>query len=226
MHTREASMCPAFTSAVDAVFHIRLHHAIAPATAAGVEPVVAVPGRPAEVGLQHRVAARGEETRPPVEREVIARVGSAVYQQHERQFARLDSHRQREIGGDLGAVACTVLDRATLAQMLGRGELRIALADHAQLLGGRVVDVVRAGVAGLFAEQQHARAISRPGLQRHVSALEPRLHGRGDLRELGIEKLLLRQILGPAHAHDAMAPRIADRPDIAAWRSLQTFHRR
>jgi hypothetical protein len=47
-----------------------------------------------------------------------------------------------------------------------------------------------------------------------------------DLRELDIEKLLFRQILGPCHADDTMAPLIPDRPDIATGRSLQTFHRR
>ena len=59
-----------------AVFHVRLHHAITPSAASGVEPVVTVSGRPAEVRLQNRITSRGEKTRPPVEREVIARVTS------------------------------------------------------------------------------------------------------------------------------------------------------
>ena len=96
--------------------------------------------------------------------------------------------------------------------MLGRGELRIALADAGAASGSRrrrrSTRRRRRPVRRTTA-RACGRA-TRTGSSRSRSS-NMRLHGRVDLRELGIEVLLLRQILGPAHAHDAVAPRIADR---------------
>ena len=76
----------------DAVGEVVLH-AAAPLAIAGLDPAAAIAARSAEVGLEHQIAAGGEELRPDVEAQGVARLRSAVRQDDHRQRARVGAGR-------------------------------------------------------------------------------------------------------------------------------------
>ena len=95
-------------------------HLVAPLLVAGVEELLAVAGRAAEVRLQHRVAAIGEELREVVEAPAVARPRAAVRQHDRRQVLRRDALGQRQERRDLepvrGRVAHGLHGRHVLAR--------------------------------------------------------------------------------------------------------------
>ena len=75
-------------------------HLVAPLLVAGVQELLAVARRAAEVRLQHRVAAVGQELGEVVEAPAVARPGAAVRHDDRRQVLRRDTLGQRQEGGD------------------------------------------------------------------------------------------------------------------------------
>ena len=162
----------------DALGHQVLHapgdvvlHLVAPLLVAGVQELLAVAGRAAEVRLQHGVAAVGQELREVVEAPGVARPRPAVRQHDERQVLRRHALRQREEGRDLQPVRGRVADRLHAGQVLARDPLAHLVLER-QLLRLAVEEVALAGlgVAGGGHEQSWSSAVD--GAQREVLARE------------------------------------------------------
>ena len=146
MPTRLGSAMP-LDEVLDAPGDVVLH-LVAPLVVAGVEELLAVAGRAAEVRLQHRVAAVGQELRhccspscrAPTDRR--AAPGS-------RGGSSLDALGQREVRGDLEPVRGLVAHRLHGGQVRAR-ELFADAVLQRELLAGAVEEVgfTRFGVAG------------------------------------------------------------------------------
>ncbi len=163
----------------DAVQQIGLHLP-GPLLAAGRLEGVAKARRAAELGLQHRIAARGEELGPPVEFELVPRGRSPVRQDDEGGLAGSRAgRRQGQIGAHLQPVPGLVGDPACLSET-GPGQFRIGGADRRQLPLGRVEqEPLRRKVRGLDADHD-AAAVLRPVREPDPPA------GKGVL-ELGVQ---------------------------------------
>ena len=93
-------------------------HRTGPLPVSGVEEVLAVSRRAAEVHLQHRVAAIGEPLHVAAITPGIARPRAAVYVQHHRQVLRLHADRQREIAVNGQSVAGLIRDRPHRSELI------------------------------------------------------------------------------------------------------------
>ena len=109
-------------------------------TDGGLHERLAEAGRSAEVDLQHRITAVGEQLGFGVEAPAVARPRAAVDEQHQRQPFRLDPDRQREIRMQVEAVARGDRDRCHRCQRLGI-QMRIRPEQQPALAGGVVVEV-------------------------------------------------------------------------------------
>ena len=171
----------------DALGHEVLHapgdvvlHLVAPLLVAGVEELLAVAGGAAEVGLQDRVAAVGEELGEVVEAPAVARPGAAVRQDDRGQVLRGHALRQREEGRDLEPVRGRVAHGLHLRHVLARDPLA-DLVLQGQLLGRPVEEVALAGVGVARGGDQHDPVVGGGRAEADVLA-----------RELALEQLVVR----------------------------------
>ena len=104
-------------------------HLLAPLLVPRVEELLAVAGRGAEVRLQHRVAAVGEELRHAAVAPGVAAPRPAVRHHDERQVLGRHALRQGQVGRDLEPVGRRVADglhrgERLARQLLADGELQ------------------------------------------------------------------------------------------------------
>ena len=154
-------------------------HLVAPLLVAGVQELLAVAGRPAEVGLEDGVAAVGQELGEVVEAPAVARPGTAVRQHHGGQALRGDALRQGEEGGDLEPVRGRVAHRLHLRHVLARDALaHLVLQD--ELLGRPVEQVPLARIRVARGGDEHDPVVGGGGAEVDVLA-----------RELALEQLVV-----------------------------------
>ena len=169
----------------DAIQEIRLH-LVGPLAAAGLlERLAETPG-PAELGLQDRVAPRGEELSEEVEFVGVAGGRSAMRQDDERSLGplRRGAGRQRQIGRHLQAIARLVGDPARGPQRRAL-QLRVFVPKRRKLLPRLVEQVPDRRRTGRSDPGDVAAAVRRPAPQLHSPVLEEAAEGgvhRADFR--------------------------------------------
>src|SRR5690606_36243629 len=118
--------------------------------------------RAAVIDLQYRVTARGEEGRPPVEGERIARMRTAMHERDGGKRAGSLSRWKCEIGRHAHAVARRIFDCLSDRRSVFADQIRIAIADAQQSRFPRLIEIVAAGVVDLLPVDEKPGAVPRP----------------------------------------------------------------
>ncbi len=175
-------------------------------------PVLAIARRPAEIGLEHGIAAVGIILREPVEAPFVARAGAAVRHYDRRKTARLAARRQRQIAGNGGTVGRAIGDRADIGER-DVFELRAGQHDLVHLPRRLVIGVIAAGVGVAAGPDQQSLLILRRIHEADQRQVRDRLAQPGGERpKLGVEKDGFAAIGGEAGADHAVAAADAQQP--------------
>ena len=159
---------------------------------------LAVADGAAEVDLEHRVAAVGEQLHGGVETPGVPVPGAAVHQQHDRQPGRFDPDRQRQVRGQPEPVPRRDRHRGHRGQRLGV-QVREGPEQQPALPGGVVVEPGDAGVA-VVAEADDPPLPALVGRQRAEVAVRQGLQvlqHRGEVRVECVDHLSFPEVAGP-----------------------------
>lgn len=170
--------------------------------------------RAAELRLEHRIAARGQELGPRIETVEVACLGTAVRHHHQRQVRSLASRRQGEVAEQVEPVA-----RLEMHHFHGRDRLvrnaRTALGQQGDITGLAVEQIVGPGRQAALDAHHDLAEVRVPADDVNIRGREEAFQLCLQVGEFRIEIQDLLAFLGPSHADDGIgAPVLDETADI------------